>query len=135
MILFMVGMLLYGAFDQSVRGFRSIEGKLSFQQAFEEFVRLKSFLEMRGIQPGDHVALIGGRPLYWARMSRVRVMVRIPDQERFLSADPTARSAALDAAKAVGIKAVIGKGSGFAPLSREGWFRAPGAGDFYVKFM
>jgi hypothetical protein len=78
MILFMVGMLLYGAFDQSVRGFRSIEGKLSFQQAFEEFVRLKSFLEMRGIQPGDHVALIGGRPLYGADTRSGAIPLRRP---------------------------------------------------------
>jgi len=78
-------------------------------------VRVAERLRTMGIEPGDHVALIGygfGEE-YWARLEKVRIVAEVPNLETGDSTDaywnssPETERAVLNVLKSTGAKAVI----------------------------
>jgi hypothetical protein len=72
-------------------------------------------LRTMGIEPGDHVALIGDGfdAAYWARLEKVRIVAEVPNLETGDSTDaywnssPETERAVLNVLKSTGAKAVI----------------------------
>lgn len=127
--------VLYSGIDQSLRGLRSTDGKLSQRDAFLEQVVVKDRLASMGVVPGDEVAVIGAPPVNWARMARVKVTAEAPDTERVLASSSEARAAALAALRKAGMKAVLAKGPAFGALTSEGWRLVEGTKDYYVIYL
>lgn len=84
-------------------------------------------LRTMGIEPGDHVALIGdGLGEYWARLDKVRIVAEVPNifetgdsATAFWNSSPEIEKAVLDALKNTGAKAVIASTS--PQLLPPGW--------------
>jgi hypothetical protein len=74
-------------------------------------------LHAMGIEPGDHVALIGdGIHAYWARLAKVRIVAEVPhslDSQAsdsaavFWNSSPERKQAVLDVLRSTGAKAVV----------------------------
>jgi hypothetical protein len=72
-------------------------------------------LRTMGIEPGEHVALIGdGFGEYWARLEKVRIVAEVPkaldtgdSATAFWNSSPEIEQAALNTLKNTGAKAVI----------------------------
>ena len=114
-------MLAHSTIDQSLRGLRSTDEKVSYDEAFSEFIAVKEYLETQGISADAGVSAVGWPPSYWARMARMRIVARVPDAAEFLEADYASRKEALMALDRAGIKAVVAKGQAFKALIQEGW--------------
>jgi hypothetical protein len=84
----------------------------------------EAVLEM-GIKPGDDIAFVGySFGAFFARLARLRIIAEIPDDqaESFWLADPATRSAAVEAIRKTGAKAIIAEW--VAPgASVNGWQR------------
>jgi hypothetical protein len=78
-----------------------------------------------GIKPGDDIAFVGySFGAFFARLARLRIIAEIPDDqaESFWLADPATRSAAVEAIRKTGAKAIIAEW--VAPgASVNGWQR------------
>jgi hypothetical protein len=135
LICFFLAIVAHSLVDQSIRGLRSTQEKPSYREAFEHHVALKDFLLPKGLKRGDYVAVVGGPPLYWARMTGVQIVVEVNSEADFLGTTPDARQQAIQAVKGAGVRAVIAKGSAFGKLLSEGWILVPGTRDYYVFLL
>jgi hypothetical protein len=68
-------------------------------------------------------------------MARLKIVGEIEDEEDYLNSSRDERTAAAQALKRTGIKALVAKGQRFETLKSEGWRRAPGTRDYYVVFL
>jgi hypothetical protein len=130
----LLGFLVYGAIDQAQRGLGSSPGKPSFAATYKDFIKIGDFLREKGINPGDKVGILGCRPTYWARMARVQVLARIPDEAEFLTASASSRLSAMKSLERVKIRAVLAKGADYNRFTSEGWTLVPGTQDYYLLF-
>jgi hypothetical protein len=130
----LLGFLIYGAIDQASRGLASSPGKPSFADTYKDFMRISDFLREKGINPGDKVGILGCRPTYWARMARVQIIARIPDEAEFLTASASSRLSALKSLEKVRVRAVLAKGTAYNQFMSEGWAIVPGTQDYYLLF-
>jgi hypothetical protein len=127
--------LMQSAVDQSHRGLFPVDGKLSRRGAYLEQVAVKKFLSAHGLRAGDRVAVLGNPPLYWARLCGVKIVGEIPDPNEFLIAGAAARARSIDALRAVGLKAIVSRGSAPAKLAGDGWLRIPGTTSYHALLL
>ncbi|MBI5569914.1 MAG: hypothetical protein HY914_08220 [Desulfomonile tiedjei] len=133
-VFLLLAMLAHGALDQTLRGLKSSGRTISFQDAFLEYARVKSFLAQHGVAEGRTVAVVGYPATYWARMARVGIVARIPSETEFLDANPRERAEAVKSLAGAGVAALLGTGAGFAALAGEGWQHVPGTRGYFVLF-
>lgn len=131
-LLVIAAMLVHGTLDQLERGILSKRERISYQEAFEECLRVRDFLTAHAVPMKAEAAVVGRPDLYWARLAQVRITARIPDQEAFFRVQAEKRRAALEAIREAGVRIVIGKGRRFEDLTGEGWVLVPGTRDFFV---
>lgn len=95
--------------------------------------RMAQQLRAMGIQPGDHVARIGGtRAADWARLLHVSVIAEVPyyATEEFWTSSPEIQNQVLQAFAKTGSKAVIAQSSGHIPP--PGWRRLSNSDYFAI---
>lgn len=132
---FLGAIVLQSAADQTLRGLRSTKEKASYREAFFEHVAIRNHLRERGVHPGSIVAVVGSPPMYWARLSHVRILGEIVDERAFLKASPSQRAKAVESMKRADLKAVLAKGEAYAKLAEEGWRRVPGTRDYFINLL
>jgi hypothetical protein len=135
---FLLALVVASTVDQSLRGLRSNERKVSHRQAFLENAATKDFLREQGIGRGAEVGIVGSPPIppkYWARMAGVRIVAVIWDAKEFLTAGSEERSRMMTKLEDRGIKALVAKGKDFGKLEHEGWQLIPGTSDFYALII
>ncbi|WP_041286144.1 hypothetical protein [Desulfomonile tiedjei] len=125
-------LLALSVIDQSIRGSISGGTKPTYKEAYSELFAVKDYLQDQGLQPGDQVAVIGYPPIYWARISGVKISAEIPNEKEMMSATVEDRKKALATLRPAGVNAVVVKGKEFAGLIAEGWKLIPGTRDFYA---
>jgi hypothetical protein len=77
-------------------------------------------LKQAGLREGDWIATFcDSYTGYWARLARVRIMAESKDPDQFWRASPDAQAKAMEAMRAMGIKAVVAK-------REPSWPPAPG---------
>ncbi len=130
----LLGFLIYGAIDQAARGLTSSAGKPSFAAMYNNFEKIVNFLKEKGINPGERVAILGCRETYWARMARVQIMARVPDEAEFLAVSASSRLSAMKSLERVRVRAVLAKGAIYNQFVSEGWTLVPGTEDYYLLF-
>jgi hypothetical protein len=130
-----LGLVGHSLVDQTLRGLYTSGRHASYRDAFNERLAIKDFLLKRGLKAGEYVGLVGSPPVYWARMAGLKIMGEVEDEEAYLKGRPEERAAADTALSSIGIKAVVGKGEGFKPLSGEGWELIPGTADYFALFL
>lgn len=118
--------------DQSIRDLISGGKKLTYLEAYRQLFTMRDFLAKKGVQAGTQIGLVNFPPMYWARMSGLKVSGEIPDKKAMLEATPEARKKAFNALRAAGVNTLVGKGKEFAKLTPEGWELIPNTRDFYV---
>jgi len=123
------------AFDQSCRGLFPADGKPSRREAYFEQVAVKEFLSSHGLAAGERVAVLGNPPLYWARLSGLKIVGEILDPIEFLTAEESERARSIGALRAAGLKAVLGQGSALAKLAGDGWLRIPGTTSYHALLL
>jgi hypothetical protein len=125
-------LLALSVIDQSIRGLISGGSKPTYKEAYSELFAVKDYLQNQGLQPGDQVAVIGYPPIYWARISGVKISAEIPNEKEMISVTVENRKKALATLRPIGVNAVLAKGKEFAGLIAEGWKLIPGTRDFYA---
>jgi hypothetical protein len=128
-------LLALSVVDQSIRGLISGGSKPTYKEAYSELFAVKDYLQKQGLQPGDQMAVIGYPPIYWARMSGVKISAEIPNQEEMMSVTVENRKKALANLRPIGVNAVLAKSKEFAGLIAEGWKLIPGTRDFYAFIL
>jgi hypothetical protein len=126
------------AIDQSVRGLSTVGNKMSHRDAYAEFFSVSAFLERNGIKAGDEVALVGTEqlpPVYWGRVSGIRITGSIVNEHEFLKCSAQDRKRALAALRGHRIKGVVAKGAYMSALVSEGWQLIPGTTDYYLSVL
>ncbi|MFH1114536.1 MAG: hypothetical protein V1792_11495 [Pseudomonadota bacterium] len=131
---FFVAIVVHSLVDQSMRGLYSTEEKPSYREAFEHHVAVKDFLLENGLQRGDFAAVVGGPPVYWARLAGLRITAEVNGAADFLGSGRQGREQAIRSLREAGIKAVIAKGQALEKLGPEGWIHVPGTRDYFVLF-
>ncbi len=132
MLAVILALLAVSVIDQSVRGLISAGSKPTYKEAYSELFAVKDYLQNQGLRPGDQVAVIAYPPIYWARISGVKISAEIPNEKKMISAAVENRKEALATLRPVGVHAVVAKGKEFAGLIAEGWKLIPGTRDFYA---
>ena len=114
-------------------------GKKSVQDqspSYKPVPMAEAVLEM-GLKPGDEIAFIGySFGAFFARLARLRIIAEIPDDqaESFWLADPATRSAAVEAIRKTGAKAIIAEW--VAPgAAVNGWQRIGNSQHFIYSFF
>jgi len=132
LIVLLGGVLVQSVIDQSIRGLFTVGHKPSYRDAYFHQVAVRDFLIKQGLVQGDQVAIVVGPPIDWARMCGLKIVAEIPNAKGFLGAPPGDRALAASSLLRADVKAVVGKGLGFAGLANEGWKLIPGTPDYYA---
>ncbi|MBI4962873.1 MAG: hypothetical protein HY913_06330 [Desulfomonile tiedjei] len=132
---FFMAVIVHSLVDQSLRGLHSTGKALSYRDSYNEHLSVKDFLVQKGLKRGDYAGLVGELPVYWGRMSGLKIVGEIEDANQFFESSRDERQVAIDALKRTGIKALVAKGSRFSAIQAEGWTRAPHTKDYYVLFL
>ncbi len=127
-----LAVLIGSTVDQSMDGLRSTDRRLSYRDGFLEERAVADYLHQIGAAAGDVVAVVDSPPLYWGRMGRFKIKGEVPGPEEFFSAEPSGRTRVRRALAQAGVKALVGQGSAFNDLIREGWEKVPGTRAFFV---
>lgn len=134
LVLFLV-ILVQSVVDQARRGMYPSDGKASRRAAYEQQVAVKNFLSNNGLNAGDHVAVLGNPPLYWARLAGLKIVGEILDPAEFITVGTAARDRSLDALRAAGIKVVVTHGDAVEGLAEEGWIPIPGTTWYSARLL
>lgn len=135
LVAFILALIVNTVIDQTTRALCSTPTKPSYKEMFGDTQAVADTLAQKGLSKGDRVAMVGLPLWYWARLGQVEIVAEIPDEQEFLAADSDAREKAVKAMRAVGVKAVVGKGPAFGKLGDEGWQMVPGTRDFFLLVL
>ncbi|MDQ1239953.1 MAG: hypothetical protein QG577_2139, partial [Thermodesulfobacteriota bacterium] len=132
-LLFLVAASVIDQYHRAVHGER---GKPSYESLLMENQSIGHFINQNGYGNGDRVALIESSlgSVYWARLANVKIVAQILSSKDYLYASNQERAFLINRLRDRSIKVLVGIGSEFDALSREGWTKIANTREHYILF-